>query len=382
VNEFLRRILFLPPQMSTIARDVDALHYFVILTTMAGATLVTLVGGYFLVRYRRREHTPAEPNPDAAARPFFLYKIVSVVGLAVLFLVWWIIGVREFVRMRVAPEGSMVVYVTAKQWMWKFAYPEGVRSIARLHVPVGRPVKLVMTSRDVIHSFYVPDLRVKEDVVPGRYTTLWFQAVAPGRFEILCSQFCGAGHSTMRGEVVAMTPPDFERWLAGERPGAGEIAGPRYVEPQLGLTNPDPAEPVRLSREGVRVAADKGCLRCHTLDGGPATGPTWAGLYMAMVPLEGGGEVVADEAYLTESMMDPRVKIHLGFADLMPSYTGRLDAGETAALVELIRSLRAVRPAPGARTPGAPPSEDDDAEGRGLRRAPQRPEPPGGQITE
>ncbi len=352
MNQFLRRILFLPVQASTFARDLDRLHYFVILSTMAGAVLVTLVGGFFLLLYRRRQPATEPPNPDAAATPHFAWKLGAIVGLAALFLVWWEIGLGQYVRMRVAPEDAMTVYVTAKQWMWKFAYPQGARSIARLYVPVGRPVKLVLTSRDVIHSLFVPSFRIKQDAVPGRYTTVWFEATATGTYPIFCTQFCGTGHSTMRAEVVVMAPQAFEQWLAGEAAAPVEIAAPRYQEPQIGLTAAAPAEPSSMVRQGEIVAARQGCLRCHTLDGTPYTGPTWAGLYEATVPLEGGGEVIADEAYITESMMDPMVKIHRGFAPIMPSYLGRIDAGETAAIVELIKSLRDVRP--GVDAPAEP----------------------------
>jgi cytochrome c oxidase subunit 2 len=344
VNEFLRRMLFLPEQASTISRDLDALHFFVILTTMAGAVLVTLVGGYFLIRYRRRLPDTEPPNLEAGVRPHFAYKLSALLGLALLFLVWWVIGIGQYMRMRIAPEDAMTVYVTGKKWMWKFAYPEGARSIARLYVPVGRPVKLVLTSRDVIHSLFVPSFRIKQDAVPGRYTTVWFEAVATGTYPIFCTQYCGTGHSTMRADVVVMRPDDFERWLAGQTPDPIAIAGPRYEEPQLGLTRAAPPEMTSLVRQGEIQAATLGCLRCHSLDGTPQIGPSWGGLYQARIPLEGGDEVVADEAYLTESIMDPMAKIHRGYAPVMPSYLGRLDAGETAAIVELIKSLRAVRP--------------------------------------
>ncbi len=390
MNEILRRFLLLPPQMSSVARDIDALHYAVILPTMAGALLVTLVGGYFLIRYRRRDLRTALANPDASARPPAVIKLLALVGLLTMFLVWWFVGVREYVRLRVAPADAMVVYVTAKKWMWKFAYPAGARSIARLYVPAGRPVKLVMTSRDVIHSFFVPEFRVKQDVVPGRYTTLWFEVVAPGTYQILCTQYCGTSHSLMRAEVVAMPQAQFDRWLAGQDPAGARLAGPRYVDPQLGLADAAPAQLLSMVRQGERVAAEQGCLRCHTLDGTPHLGPTWAGLYDALVPLEGGGEVVADVAYLTESIMDPMAKIHRGYQPLMPSYLGRRGAADVAAIVELIRSLRDVRQ--GARAPMAaepagsrlpipvqPP--EDDEEGRGERRLPPQPEPPGGEIT-
>lgn len=343
MNEYLRQILFLPQQASTFAREVDTLHYFVISVTMLGATFVTLVGAYLLVRYRSRPPRPDAPNADAGTQPHFLYELVAVVGLAVLFLVWWVIGVRQFMRIRVAPEGAMDVYVTAKKWMWKFAYPEGQRSIGVLYVPAGKPVRLLMTSRDVIHSFYVPDFRVKQDVLPGRYTTLWFEAPRAGTYDVFCAEYCGTEHSMMRATVVVLDPNDYGRWRDGTlspviaetrpTPETHIAAGPQAVE--------TPGPPVTLAREGERVAAEQGCLRCHTLDGTPHIGPTWAGLYRSVVPLEGGGTKLADEAYLTESMMDPNAKIHQGFAAVMPSYQGILDAPEAAAIVELIKSLRA-----------------------------------------
>jgi cytochrome c oxidase subunit 2 len=387
MNDFLRRYLFLPQQASTYARPLDELHYSIILSAMAGAILVTMVGGIFLIRYRRSRYPETEPpNPEANARPHPLFKVAALVGLMFLFVLWWIVGLGQFMRMRIAPEGSMIVYVSAKQWMWEFAYPEGARSIAKLYVPVGRPVKLVLTSRDVIHSFFVPSFRMKEDAIPGRYTTAWFQAIAPGTYPVLCTQYCGTGHSTMRADVIVMAPRDYEEWLAGQTDGKLRIAGPRYEEPGIGLTDVAPPQQTSFVRQGEMVAAQKGCFRCHTVDGSPHIGPTWAGLYLATVPLEGGGEVVADEAYLTESMMDPEVKIHLGYQHVMPSYLGRLDAGETAAIVELIKSLRDVRPEPGARTPltvqrdAGMPEEEDDSQGHGARELPPKPEPPGGEI--
>jgi cytochrome c oxidase subunit 2 len=379
VNGFLRRFLFLPPQASTVAAEIDGLHYFVILLTMAGATLVTLVGFYYLVRYRRQLPEPARPNVDAAVRPRSFYKITALGVLALLFLTWWVIGARQYMRLRIAPAGARDVYVTAKQWMWKFAYPEGARSISTLYVPAGRPVRLIMTSRDVIHSFFVPDFRIKQDVLPGRYTTVWFEAKAPGTYEIFCTQYCGTGHSIMRGEVVALTPEDFERWLGGHPPGGEPLARPLSEDPSSG-----PRRDLDLVRVGERVAAREGCLRCHTADGTLHIGPTWAGLYDALVPLQGGGEVVADVAYLTESIMDPQARIHRGYLAVMPSYLGKLGAPETAAIVEYIKSLREVPAQPGARTPlsAQPPGAplEEGAQGRGERRLPPPPELPGGDI--
>ncbi len=321
MNGYLLKLLFLPSQSSTLAYDIDELHYFVILTTMAGATLVTLVGAYFVVRYRRRLPEPDPPNPDSATTPHYLLELGAVLGLAALFLVWWVIGARQFMQLRVAPTDSMIVYVTAKKWMWKFAYPEGARSIATLYVPAGRPVKLVMTSRDVIHSFFVPSFRIKQDVVPGRYTTAWFRAEKTGTYPILCAEYCGTDHSAMRGEVRVLEPADYARWLddpSRDRSGEQDLVS-----------------------RGRDVAVRRACVTCHSVGAGTSTtGPSWAGLYDSYVELRGGTRVLADEAYLTRSMMDPNADIVSGYQPVMPTYAGTLDASETAALVEYIESLR------------------------------------------
>ncbi|HMY16080.1 MAG TPA: cytochrome c oxidase subunit II [Polyangium sp.] len=350
MNELLRRILFLPPQSSTVAAGVDQLHFFVITVTMLGALAVTLIGGYFLLRYRRRfgrvvgvTRKPAKPIP-------FWLEAAVVLGLFGLFTWWWIIGFRQYMRMRIAPEGALEVYVTAKQWMWKFAYPRGANSIATLYVPAGRPVKLILASRDVIHSFFVPDFRVKQDVVPGRLTTLWFEAPEPGRHEILCTEYCGVSHSTMRGEVVVLSAEDYDRWLEGALPNDA-LAGETRERPAV-VGRYAPSEPVSMVRQGELAAAQFGCLRCHSLDGSPHLGPTWAGFYGSTVPLAKGGSVIADEAYITESMMDPAAKLHAGFTAIMPSYQGLMKPAETAAIVELIKSLRFVQSTPGREWPG------------------------------
>lgn len=342
MNELLRKLLFLPPQASTVAYDVDRLHYFVILTTMCGALLVTLVGGTFLIRFRRGAEIDPPRQIPAPTPPTWM-KWTVYLGLFFLFVLWWVIGFRRFMVLRIAPNNAMPVYVTAKQWMWKFSYPEGAHSISTLVVPTGRPVRLLTTSRDVIHSFYVPDFRVKQDVLPGRYSTLWFEVPKPGRHQILCAEYCGAGHSTMRGEVVALEPRDYARWLEGNFQLAKEPLPERSYDPEVvgeGL----PREPLELVQQGVKVAGEQGCLRCHTLEGTSHIGPTWAGLYLSKVPLSDGTTQLADVEYLTKSMMDPAAQLHRGFENVMPSYLGRIHPAETAALVELIRSLKDVPP--------------------------------------
>jgi cytochrome c oxidase subunit 2 len=338
MNELLRRALDLPPQSSSVARGIDILHYTVILTTLAGVTLAALIAAAFLVRHRRR--TPVIPLTPRITAPLWLEAIV-VGGLLGLFCLWWVIGFAQYRELQTPPAGAMPIYVTAKQWMWQFAYPSGPTSVDVLVVPAGRPVKLIMTSRDVIHSFYVPAFRVKQDVVPGRTLTTWFEAIAPGTYDVLCTEYCGTGHSAMRAQVIALDPDDYTRWLAAARapltlPGAkGDGQG--------------------LAARGRAVAAERGCLRCHSVDGSPFIGPTWANAFGRRRPVADGQTVLVDEAYLTRSMMDPRAVIAAGFPAVMPSYQGALTPEETSAILEYIRSLRDVRPGGDVPPPAGPP---------------------------
>jgi cytochrome c oxidase subunit 2 len=318
MNDLLRSLLYLPPQASTFAVDIDVLHFFVITTTMLGAIFVFIVAVYFLLRYRRR--TPhALTTRLTLAAPTEVFIIVSLQGL---FLLFWAIGAWQYNHLMTPPADALVVYVTGKQWMWKFSYPDGRATMDVLMVPVGRPVKLVMTSRDVIHSFYVPAFRMKHDVLPGRYYTTWFNAKWPGVFDIECAEYCGVGHSRMLGQVRVMSDDEYRRWLEGA-PIAGDLA-----------------------ERGRDVASQRACFNCHTVDGQPHIGPTFAGLYGSSVLLSDGRTVVADEAYLTRSMMDPDVEIVASYKPVMPTFHGVLQEPEVAALVEFIKSIRGRPPAP------------------------------------
>ncbi|WP_437668710.1 cytochrome c oxidase subunit II [Sorangium sp. So ce131] len=338
MNELLRQLLFLPEQRASLAREIDGLHYVVILVTMGGAALITVIGGYFLIRYRRRIQDTSRPHPGVFARPALILETLALFALGFIFLAFWNAGTRQFIDLRTAPEGALDVYVTAKQWMWKFSYPQGESMISVLYVPARRPVRLVMTSRDVIHSFFVPEFRIKQDVLPGRVTTAWFEATEPGAYPILCTEYCGTSHSEMRGQVIALDPADYERWLVGgaaSTPAFAQEAAARAEAGQAAAERPMPAR-------GEDAAARHGCLRCHTLDGTPHIGPTWAGLYRSAVPLEGGGERIADEAYITESIMDPLAAMHRGFQPVMPSYLGIITPPDISAIIELMKSIRDV----------------------------------------
>jgi cytochrome c oxidase subunit II len=359
MSDLLRRLLNLPPEASSIAASIDALHFFVIAVTMLGWLAVTVAAITFIIRYRRRH---GETRPQAGAPAPRGFELGVVVGLLGLFLLWWVIGYVEYLKIREPPKDAMEVYGVGKQWMWKFSYPDGRSSIGILTVPAGRPVKLFLTSRDVIHGFYVPAFRIKQDVLPGRYTTAWFQVDEPGTYQIMCTQYCGLLHSNMWGSVVALSPADYEKWLQRTEPAESGAS-----EEGAGLA--EEAVPGGLARTGVtlglaargrEVAARYACFNCHTIDGRVHIGPTWKDLYHSRVPLEGGGEVRADEAYLTESMMDPRAKIVRGFTPVMPSYQGVLEPADVAALVEYIKSLALPNVAPKPAIPvwtGKPPEE-------------------------
>lgn len=314
MNAFLRRCLNLPIEASTYAHEIDLLHFFVIASTMLGAAFIFLLALYFGIRYRRRSVGETTSRTGTSAP----LEVLIIGSLLTLFLGFWVIGAVQYNHMFTPPPDAIPVYVTGKQWMWKFAYADGRSSMDVLTVPVHRPIKLVMTSRDVIHSFYVPAFRMKHDVVPGRYYTAWFEATTPGLFDVDCAEYCGVNHSHMLGKVRVLDAGDYGRWLASTTPG----------------TNLD------LVARGRDIAARYGCINCHTLDGQRHVGPSWAGLYQSTVKLQDGRSVDADEAYLTRSMMDPLADVVGGYKAVMPSYRGVLEQPEVAALVEFIKSIQ------------------------------------------
>ncbi|MGC4123213.1 MAG: cytochrome c oxidase subunit II [Myxococcales bacterium] len=338
MNELLRRLLFLPDQASTASLRVDHLHYFVILVTFAASFFIFFASLYWLVRWRRRPGQTLTPRFE----PPRWAKLFIIGGPLSLFLLWFGLGFRDYVWMRSPPAGAMDVYVTGKQWMWKFSYPDGPSAIETLTVPLGRPVRLLLTSRDVIHSFFVPAFRIKQDALPGRFTDAWFEARQTGRFQVLCAEFCGSGHSLMRAEVVVLPAAEYDAWLAAQRRGLAS-------KQDSGAT---PARTASIVEQGRLAAERHECLKCHTVDGTAHIGPTWQDLYRKTERIADGSEVLADEGYLTESMMDPLAKVVAGYDAVMPTYQGQLTAPEAAAIVEYIKSLKTARLRP---EPSPPP---------------------------
>jgi len=330
-NDWMRRILDLPDQASSIAPEVDQLHYFVIAVTMLGAIGLTIATIYFFAKYRYR----GKQMIGQEYKPGPMFEVVAVSGPLAFFLLWFFIGFHQYVEISSVPDDAMEVYVMGKKWMWKFAYPDGPNAVGVLRVPVGRPVKLLMTSRDVIHSFFVPAFRLKKDVIPGRYSELWFTATKPGSYQVFCAEYCGTGHSMMRAEVVAMPQAEFDTWMAQQRNSPIPSQQDSYQsknEPQRGQAN--------MVVQGERLAGEKGCLKCHSVDGSAHIGPTWLGLYHRAERLSTGETQLVDEPYITDSMMNPTAKLVAGYGPVMPTYMGKLTAPESAAIVEYIKSLR------------------------------------------
>ncbi len=301
---------FQPEQASTIARSVDQLYLFITAITFFFTILIFSIIFYFMIKYRRR--SPDErPKAIEGSLPLeILWTAIPTLIVAVLF-VW---SSSLYFRNAQPPPGSMEIFVTGKQWMWKAEHPEGQREINELHVPLGRPVKLTMTSEDVIHDFFVPAFRVKKDVLPGRYTSLWFEATKLGTFHLFCAQYCGAFHAGMIGSVIVMEPDEYEQWLAGGVPGE------------------------TMEAAGRKVFGQNGCGTCHVADG-TGLGPSLLGVYGQQVPLSNGQSVVADDAYVRESLLIPGAKIVKGYKPIMPSFQGQLTEEQVLDLVAYIRSL-------------------------------------------
>jgi cytochrome c oxidase subunit 2 len=305
---------FLPPQGTQIASEVDRLFNFVLGVSVAFFLIVLSLMVLFVVRYRRRRQPQAEPSPSHNTSLEITWTAIPVLLVLVIFA--W--GFKLYLDVNTVPEDAYEIQVTGQKWKWLFTYPNG-HVDEDLHVAVNEPIRLVMTSEDVIHGFFIPAFRIKHDVVPGRYARLWFTATRPGEYQIFCTQYCGEGHSGMLAKVVVHPPGGFEKWLATE---ANVLA-----------TLP-PAE------AGERLYRTLGCAQCHSVNGAAGTGPTFEGVYNSMVPLSTGAAVHADENYIRESILDPQAKIVAGFQPVMPTFKGRVKDAEITDIIAYLRTLK------------------------------------------
>jgi cytochrome c oxidase subunit II len=311
-----------PEQASTLAPHTDHLLYYLLAVTVFFSVGIFATIFYFAIRYRRRSDSELPTPIHGVLSLEIVWSVIPFILTMIMFL--W--GASVFMTASRAPDDALTVYVTAKQWMWKLQHMEGQREINELHIPVGRAVKLTMTSQDVIHSFYVPAFRTKQDVLPGRYTTIWFQPTKPGKYHLFCAEYCGTRHSGMTGWVYVMEPQDYQSWLSGGQPEGS------------------------LASSGEKLFQELACVNCHKTDS-QGRCPNLVGLFGTTVPLAGGGTVKADEAYIRESILEPNAKVVAGFQPIMPTFQGLVTE---EGLVQLIEYVKSLGPKPGAGTnPGS-----------------------------
>jgi len=320
-----------PVRASTTAGSVDALYIFLVLLSAFMSVAIFIMITIFALRYRRRAGREAEQIDGSNVLEFTW----SIVPLAI-FMVIFVWGARIFFLERTPPRGAAEIYVVAKQWMWKLQHEEGQREINELHVPVGRDVRMIMTSQDVIHSFYVPVFRIKQDVIPGRYTTAWFRATRPGTYHLFCAEYCGTQHSGMIGQVVVMEPAQYQAWLTG-----GAASG-------------------SMAANGQSMFLQLGCNTCHRFDT-QGRGPDLVGLFGNKVQLEDGRTIAADENYIRESILNPSAKLVSGFKPIMPVFQGLVSEEQLTALVAYVKSLTpqasGAAGSPSLISPGKQPQE-------------------------
>jgi cytochrome c oxidase subunit 2 len=313
-----------PQRASEMAGHVDALFLFLVALTAFFTLLIAGMILVFVVKYRRRD--PRDVGKDIGSHRWLEWTWIIIPSLLALVIFFW--GAALYVRMSRPPANALEIQVIGKQWMWKIQHPSGRKEIDELHVPLGRPVKLVMTSQDVIHSFFIPEFRVKQDVLPGRYSTEWFTPTALGEYHLFCAEYCGTSHAGMIGRVVVMEPGDYEKWVANaaldDRPEAA----------------------------GARLFTQYGCMSCHG-----QTAPSLAGIYNRPQLMQDGDTVTADDNYLRESILNSRAKIVKGYPPIMPSYQGQLSEEQILQLLAYIKSLHAAATPPATTLPqngGAP----------------------------
>jgi cytochrome c oxidase subunit 2 len=314
---------FFPQQASEQAGQIDALYFFLLAVTGFFALLIAVCVVVFAIKFHRKHDDEVGAVIHGSLALELLWTIIPL-GLTMVMFVW---GAQVFFHMTRPPKGAMEIYVVGKQWMWKVQHMDGAREINELHVPLGRPVKLIMGSEDVIHDFFIPDFRVKADVVPGRYNTLWFTATKVGRYHIFCAQYCGTKHSSMIGWVTVMDPADYQVWLSGGS-GGGSMA-----------------------ENGAKLFTDLSCITCH-LANGQGRGPVLKGVYGKQVLITGGTTVTMDDAYIRESILNPQAKIVLGFTPIMPTFQGLVTEEQ---LLQLIAYVKSLSDNPGGTGPVTPP---------------------------
>jgi cytochrome c oxidase subunit II len=299
-----------PERASTIAFEVDALYFFLVGLSVVMSMLIATLVVTFAVKFHRRQADQVGAQVHGGLVLELAWTVVPFLITMIIF--FW--GAKVYFVMASPPPETLNIYVVGKQWMWKVQHTTGQREINELHVPVGRPVKLIMTSEDVLHDFSIPAMRIKGDVIPGRFVEIWFEPTRPGTYHIFCAEYCGTQHSRMTGQVVVMEENAYQTWLSG---GAAEGS---------------------LASTGEKLFGDLACNTCHRPDS-RGRGPVLQNVFAHPVQLQDGSMVTADENYLRESILTPSVKVTAGFQPVMPAFQGLVSEEQLLALIEYIKSL-------------------------------------------
>ena len=301
-----------PEQASTVAWQVDALYGLLMAISLFFIVLVFGLVTVFSLKYRRKSKDE-QPKQIHGSIPLELAWTIIPLFMAIGVFT---IGADVYFRIERAPTDPLEIYVVGKQWMWKAQHESGKREINTLHVPVGQPVRLTMTSEDVLHDFFIPAFRVKKDVIPGRYTSMWFEASKVGEYHLFCAEYCGTQHSYMIGTVTVLEQTEYLNWLLG------------------GSTSSE-----SMAQAGEKHFSQLGCSSCH-LQGSDGRGPSLYGIYEQPRTLNNGNEVVADISYLRESILHPQAKIVSGYEPIMPVFAGQINEQTLGQLIAYIKSLK------------------------------------------
>jgi len=310
---------WLPEEASDLAGRVDSVIWFVTIISLVSFFLVTVLLVYFAIRYRRRNED--EETPYITGNHFL--EILWTIIPSILVMAIFVYGFVVFKHMRTPPADALEINVVGRQWLWQFQYDNGKSTLNELYVQQDRPVKLVMRSQDVIHSFFVPAFRVKQDLVGGMYTYLWFTPTKVGVFDLFCAEYCGTGHSAMLAKVYVMSPEVYERWEKGEE-----------VKEEKAVVSLPSAE------RGEKLYKERGCNACHSVDGTNLVGPTWKGVFGHEVVLQDGTKVTVDENYIRKSILEPQAQIVKGYQPVMPSFKGILSDEDISAIITYIKTLK------------------------------------------
>lgn len=304
---------WMPSPESDFAQEIDWLYAFIFWISVFFFVLITVLTAWFAWKYRRGETIKLTPRITHDLRLELTWSLIP--AFLILIIAFW--GFNTFIKGAVAPSDSYEVLVTGKQWLWQFEHPNGTVETGELHLPLGKSVKLVMSSTDVLHSFFIPDYRVKHDVVPGRYTSIWFEPKKVGGHQVFCTEYCGDSHSGMLANIYVMTPEDYKAW-------------------EKGITQVEPT-----AENGRKIYEKAGCATCHSIDGSRLVGPSFKGLWGTPQPIVGGSPIMPDENYLRESILEPQAKIVDGYqGQAMPAFKGVLNDSQVNAVIAYIKSLK------------------------------------------